>query len=135
MFNQDITKHKLKEGSATRKHDNDEDEAKKQLNRKVQVEITSIVTKRPYLKIMEKIRNKITLLLQSKIGSEYKLDIMAALKDKQIDSSIKNLMKEDKIQILNQQNKPLYKKQISLAADVKEEEIVENSNGIVNVKK
>jgi hypothetical protein len=38
------------------------------MSKKTQVEISSKVTKRPYLKIMEKIRDKITILLQSKIG-------------------------------------------------------------------
>ena len=33
-----------------------------------------------------------------------------ALKDKQIEKDIKELMKKDKIQILNEQNKPMYKK-------------------------
>jgi hypothetical protein len=70
----------------------------------MQVEISSKVTKRPYLKIMEKIRDKITILLQSKIGQEYKQNILVALKDKGIDTSIKHMMKQDKIQILNDQN-------------------------------
>lgn len=84
VFNQDITKHKLKEGGSN-KHGSDKkvnEEEVKKLHRKVKVEITSVVTKRPYLKIMEKIRNKIAVLLQSKIGFEFSKDIIVALKDK-----------------------------------------------------
>ncbi len=35
------------------------------------MEISSKITKRPYLKIMEKIREKLSNLLKNKIGEEY----------------------------------------------------------------
>jgi hypothetical protein len=42
----------------------------------MQVEITSKITKRPYLKIMEKIRDKLSNMLKSKIGEEYSKNIV-----------------------------------------------------------
>ena len=55
MFNQDITKHKVREEEKSPK-------------KRAQVEIKSKVTKRPYMKIMEKIRIKIVEQLKQKIG-------------------------------------------------------------------
>ena len=52
VFNQDITQHKVKELSA-KKHT---------------VEISTKITKRPYMKIMEKIRTKIADRLKEKFG-------------------------------------------------------------------
>lgn len=41
------------------------------MKRKSEVEISSKVTKRPYVKIMEKIKQKILEKLQEKIGEEF----------------------------------------------------------------
>lgn len=68
----------------------------------MQVEITSKITKRPYLKIMEKIREKMSVLLKNKIGEEYSKHIVFALQDKSIEKEIKVLMKQDKIQLHNE---------------------------------
>ncbi len=70
MFNQDITKHKVKEDSPSRKS---------------QVEISSKITKRPYLKIMDKIKSKIEEKLREKIGLQFGDNIMQALKDQSIE--------------------------------------------------
>ncbi len=86
----------------------------------MQVEITSKITKRPYLKIMEKIQQKMQILLKNKIGEEYSKHIQFALKDKSIQNELKVLMKQEKIQLHNEQNQPVYQKQISLAAQVEE---------------
>jgi hypothetical protein len=95
----------------------------KKLKRKMQVEISSKVMKRPHLLIMEKIRTKLENMLKSKIGEEYGKNILMALKDKGIEKDIKTLMKGDKIQIHNEQNQPVYKKQISLAAGVVDDNV------------
>ena len=103
VFNQDITKHKLKEDEGSPK-------------RRAQVEISSKVTKRPHLKIMEKIRTKIEQKLREKIGLQFGEDIMQALRDQSIEQSIKTLMKQDKIQLLDARNQPVYSYQIAKAA-------------------
>lgn len=94
---------------------------------KKQLEVTSQVTKRPYLKIMEKIRSKIAVMLKTKIGDEFSGAIVSALRDKQIDQSIKNLMKAEKIQLHNEQNKPVYKRQISQL--VEDDPVQSNADG------
>jgi len=68
------------------------------------------------MKIMEKIRAKIEQKLREKIGVQFGEDIMQALKDQGIEQSIKLLMKQDKIQLLNAQNQPVYANQIAKAA-------------------
>lgn len=60
------------------------------------------MTKRPYLKIMEKIRQKLFEKLSEKLGQVNKEHIYLALRDKQIEHSIKQLMKEDRIRLLNE---------------------------------
>lgn len=87
----------------------------KNLYHKKPVELTTKVTKRPYLKIMEKIRLKLFERLQTRLGEEHGQGIMEALNDRQIEQSIKKMMKEDRIRLLNDQNEPVYQKQISYA--------------------
>lgn len=83
------------------------------------VEITSKVTKRPYLKIMEKIRMKLFERLREKFGEEHgDTNIIMALNDRHIEQSIMKLMKEDRIKLLNELNQPVYRDQIALAADI-----------------
>lgn len=69
VFNQDITKHKVVESPTKRSR------------RKSQATISSKVTKRPYLKIFEKIQFKLSEQLREKIGSQFAPNIMVALKD------------------------------------------------------
>lgn len=66
VFNQDITQHKVREGENSPK-------------RKKEYEVTSKVTKRPHMKIMEKIRVKIEQKLKEKIGHQYESNINQAL--------------------------------------------------------
>ena len=72
VFNQDITQTKFRE-SPTRQHF---------------VEISTKVTKRPYMKIMEKIRAKIADRLREKFGEEAGSAILEALREKHIEHQI-----------------------------------------------
>jgi len=88
------------------------------------VEITSKVTKRPYLKIMEKIRMKLFERLREKLGEEHPdSGIHQALRDRQIEESIKKLMKEDRLRLLDDQRQPVYVDQIALAAEQSEQQL------------
>jgi len=69
---------------------------------------------------MEKIRQKILLSLQEKIGKEFGDNIMIALKDKGIENSIMVLMKQDKIQLVNENNQPKYQAEINKAVVLEE---------------
>lgn len=73
--------------------------------------VKSKVTKRPHLKIMEKLRQKIAQKLTEKIGQELGIqNIMLAMKDKEVQEQIKELVTLGKIQIVdNQQNVVLEK--------------------------
>lgn len=71
VFNQDITKHKVINDS--KKASVDGSPLKKSKT------VTSKVTKRPYLKMMEKIKLKIIDSLKEKIGSEFGTNILLAL--------------------------------------------------------
>lgn len=75
VFNQDITQTKVKE------------------DRNHLVEISTKITKRPYMKIMEKIRSKIADRLIEKFGPEAGNEILEALKDKHIEHQIILLLK------------------------------------------
>lgn len=109
VFNQDITQHKVKEPALKKK--------------KTDVELSSKVTKRPYLKIMEKIRLKILQSLQAKIGQEFGENILLALQDQGIENSIKVLMKQNKIELVNENNQPIYQEQINEAAHYEENKV------------
>ena len=82
FFEQEITKHKVKESSPDRKNE---------------VAVSSKVTKRPHMKIMEKIHQKLHEILKKKLGEHNESEIEVALKDKEIDVHRKNMMREDKI--------------------------------------
>ena len=98
VFNQEITEHKVREIGGG-----------KSVYHKAPVEITSKVTKRPYLKIMEKIRMKLFERLREKIGEEHPdSGIHQALRDRQIEQSIKKLMKEERLRLLDEQRQPVY---------------------------
>lgn len=93
VFNQEITQHKLKEAGGDKESN---------IYHKKPWEIVTKVTKRPYLKIMEKIRMKLFEKLREKLGEEHGEGIINALNDLHIEQSIKKLMKEDKIRLLDE---------------------------------
>lgn len=107
VFNQQITQHKLKESKG---------ESESNLYHKHRCEVISKVTKRPYLKIMEKIRMKLHEKLRDIIGERHSEDIYLALNDRKIEQSIKKMMKEDRIRLLNEKLQPVYSEQIAQAA-------------------
>jgi hypothetical protein len=74
------------------------------------VEITTKITKRPYMKIMEKIRGKIAERLKSFFTPEEWDRMVDALSDKHIEHQILLLIRQDKIQLLDQFNEPVYSK-------------------------
>ena len=108
VFNQQITQHKLKESRG---------ESEANLYHKHRCEVISKVTKRPYLKIMEKIRMKLHEKLREKIGERHSEDIYLALNDRKIEESIKRMMKEERIRLLNDKKQPVYTEQIAQAAN------------------
>ena len=114
VFNQEITEHKVREIGGAKASN---------VYHKKPVEITSKVTKRPYLKIMEKIRMKLFERLRENLGGEHPdSNIILALQDRHIEQSIKKLMKEDRIRLLNEQNEPVYRDQIAHAANLEHHE-------------
>ena len=119
VFNQQITQHKLKETRG---------ESEANLYHKHRCEVVSKVTKRPYLKIMEKIRMKLHEKLREKIGERHSEDIYLALNDRRIEQSIKKMMKEERIRLLNDKKQPVYTEQIAQAAAHDDENTV---NGAV----
>jgi hypothetical protein len=106
VFNQEITQHKLKEAGGDKETN---------LYHKKPVEIVTKVTKRPYLKIMEKIRLKLYEKLRDAIGDQHGQIILEALNDRHIEQSIKKLMKDDKIRLLDEHSNQVYREQIVLA--------------------
>lgn len=60
------------------------------------------------MKIMEKIRTKIAERLKEKFGVALGQEILEALKEKHIEQQIVMLLKEDRIQLLNQRDEPLF---------------------------
>ncbi len=71
--------------------------------------VTSKVTKRPHLKIMEKIIAKIQIKLREKMGQQYGGGLfLQALKDKQMEKQIVNMVKDEKIQLVNKAGDPVY---------------------------
>jgi hypothetical protein len=56
------------------------------------------------------------------IGEEYGSDIKIALEDEEIDESIKRLLKQDKIQLVNAKNEPVYEKQLHILAEIQEDD-------------
>lgn len=104
VFNQEITQHKLKEQGG---------ESESNLYHKHRCEIITKITKRPYLRIMEKIRMKLYERLASKIGVEHGENIYMALNDRKIEQSIKKMMQEGIIRLLNEQRQPVYEDQIA----------------------
>jgi hypothetical protein len=100
VFNQEITQHKLKETGGDRESN---------LYHKKPVEVVSKITKRPYLKIMEKIRLKLYEKLRERMGDQHGEDIIEALNDRHIEQSIKKLMKEDRIRLLDEHAQPIYR--------------------------
>jgi hypothetical protein len=124
VFTQDITKHTVGKDKDLKKqkdeeHKKKEEEAGSPLKRrkdKIPTTVSSKVTKRPHLKIMMKLQQKIALKLQEKLGAEFGENIMTALKDKSIQEQIQELIKQDKIKIVNEQNKPVYQQEMKQAA-------------------
>jgi hypothetical protein len=121
VFTQDITKHTVGKDKDLKKqkdeeHKKKEEEAGSPLKDKIPTTVSSKVTKRPHLKIMMKLQQKIALKLQEKLGAEFGENIMTALKDKSIQEQIQELIKQDKIKIVNEQNKPVYQQEMKQAA-------------------
>lgn len=76
VFNQDITEHEIGRAKAQQRPDGSP------IRRTKTIEIKSKVTKRPYLKIMEKIESKLQNMFLENLGREFQDDIEFALKDK-----------------------------------------------------
>ena len=99
IFNQDITKHTVGKDKGIMRQNKEENdrrfaEGEKPLKKtKVPTTVTSKVTKRPHLKIMEKLKSKIAQILQQKMNDMGYGMILAALKDKTIEEQIKDLVK------------------------------------------
>jgi hypothetical protein len=70
---------------------------------------------------MEKIRMKLHEKLREKIGEKHSEDIYLALNDHKIEQSIKRMMKEERIRLLNDKKQPVYTEQIAQAAAHEEE--------------
>lgn len=70
---------------------------------------------------MEKLRLKIAQKLQEKMGEEFGKNILAALQDKSIDQSIKGMLGQGKIQLLDAASKqPKYTNVIQAAIKTEE---------------
>jgi len=70
--------------------------------------VTQKVTKRPHLKIMNKLKMKIANKLKEKLGEEFGEGIMKALSDKTVDQQIKALISQNKLKIVDEKEKPVY---------------------------
>lgn len=70
---------------------------------------------------MEKVTSKLQERLTANIGEEYEDDVKLALEDDDIDESIKRLLKQDKIQLVNAKNEPVYEKQLHILAEIDED--------------
>jgi len=126
VFNQEITQHKLKEAGGDKESN---------IYHKKPVEVVSKITKRPYLKIMEKIRLKLYEKLRDIIGDQHGEGIIEALNDRRIEQSIKKLMKEDRIRLLDEHAQPIYREQIVLAAhhDHQEDGVPVEEQGVFEI--
>ena len=82
----------------------EEERVVKKMKKKMNVEITSKVTKRGYLKVFEKVRVKLGAMLKNKIGEDKEDQIMEALEDEDISKRVKDMMREEKIQLKNEKN-------------------------------
>lgn len=99
VFNQDITKHTVGKDKDVKRQIQEENERRfaegeKPLKKtKVPTTVKTKVTKRPHIKIMEKLKSKIAQILQKKMNDMGYGMILAALKDKNIEEQIKELVK------------------------------------------
>jgi phosphoglycerate-specific signal transduction histidine kinase len=75
------------------------------------------------MKIMEKIRGKIAERLKERFGAAQGEEIVAALREQHIEQQILLLLRQDRIQLLNQHNQPVYLKQIRHALDHHDHEL------------
>ena len=67
---------------------------------------------------MDKVKQKIVEKLQEKMGSEFGHTLIkAVVEEDPIHQQIKQLMKEDKIQIVDAQNNPVFQKQMTQCAN------------------
>ena len=113
VFNQEITQHKVKESRGD--HEGN-------LYHRHACAVSTKLTKRPYLKIMERIRASLLERLQEVIGEQHQENIRKALNDRKIEQSIAKMMKEDRIRLVDERNQPVYQKQISHAAEMLHED-------------
>jgi len=121
VLNQDVTRHAVRENKqmkkdAEEKHKAKEEEKGSPIERKKQkfpVEVASKVTKRPHMKIMDKLRMKIAAKLKEKMGDTMGENIFQALKAKQVEGTVKDMLKQEKIKLLDNETKqPMYRDQI-----------------------
>ena len=120
MLNQEVTKHTVGKDKEFKKqldedHRKKEEEAGSPLKRKktkIPVTVNSKVTTRTQNKVIGKIQKKIAQKLREKLGKEFGEGIMEALQDKDIEKVIKEMIKQDKIKILDQKNKELYQEEM-----------------------
>ena len=97
-------------------HKQREEEAGSPLRRKkekIALAITQKMTKRPHLKIMQKLRLKLAQKLEEKLGLEHGELIRDALEDKQVAQHIKMLINQDKLKIVDKESgKTLYQNEM-----------------------
>lgn len=98
------------------------------MSRKKTFGVKSKITKRPYLKIMQKITGKLHEQLVEKIGQEYEENINLALQDPSIGKTIKELLKEDKIKLLDDNDMEVYGGQLHGLATTEQEDFDEDAS-------
>lgn len=114
----DVTKHTVgKDKEAMRKNEEEQKqraaEGKKPLKKRIETVVKSKVTKRPQLKMMDKIILKIAERLAQKMGQELGIaTLMNVMKDRNVQDQINELIKQDKIAFVDQSNNLLYEKEI-----------------------
>eukprot|EP00347_Sterkiella_histriomuscorum_P008495 403344880 len=105
FFNQDITQHKIKSSD---QNGNTQGNLKNRRGsgssqRPTHNKITTKVTKRPHMKVIEKIRIKIAQRLSLNLNNQLETEkIQSILQDKGISEAIEQLVNQNKIQIVNQ---------------------------------
>jgi hypothetical protein len=71
---------------------------------KKNVQITSKVTTRPHMKIIEKIKHQLLALLAEKMGGQFEEDIYQAMDAVDVYKKIKAMVASGNVQIVNQHN-------------------------------
>jgi len=133
VFDQEIVKHKVAEDKKKKQKNVDRAQKKTEKKgsevkpKKAPLTITSKVTKRPFNKVMEKLRMKIREKLQLRLaglgGEAAHPDmgdlIMGAFDDTKVKGKLNNLLKEKKIQLVDQETGEVkYEEQIEKAINL-----------------